>query len=225
MKGRGMSSKLAYPVLLLSWLLAAQAPAKLAAGELKPTLGQKGRLLLDETFAGDALPKGWSNKTGTLRVADGILHASQKKGERLCLFSCVQPLQDAAIQVDFKFDGARGINVGLNPSPGETKKRGHLFSVMITPAMWNITQHQDRLDPNSKVTVLASAPATFDQGKWYTLLIETKGKEVVAQIEGKKPLRAASEDFRVKKPGIEFRVAGPDSGDACFDNLRVWELK
>ncbi len=196
-----------------------------AAGGLEPILGKKGPLLLEEKFAGAALPKGWSSKAGGLRVADGSLRASQKNNERLCLFSRVQPMQDAAIQIDFQFDGARGINVGLNPSPGESKKRGHLFSVMITPAMWNITRHQDRRDPKSKVTVLASAPEKFERGKWYTLLLETRGDDVVAQVEGKKPLRAANKDFRVKKPGIEFRVAGRDGGEARFDNLRVWELK
>jgi hypothetical protein len=191
----------------------------------EPVLGQKGMLLLGEGFDGDVLPGGWNTHSGRLRVTDGVLRASQEKGERLCLFSCARPMKDAAIRIDFKFDGARGINVGLSPSPGETRKRGHLFSVMITPPMWNITRHQDRLDPDSKVAVLASAAETFEQGRWYTLLVETRGDYVVAQVEGKKPLRVVGEGFRVKKPGIEFRVAGRGGGDACFDNLRVWELE
>ena len=70
-----------------------------------------------------------------------------------------------------------------------------------------------------------SATETFEQGKWYTMLLENKGDDVVARIEGKKPLRASSKDFRAKKPGIEFRVLGRDEGEIGFDNLRVWELK
>ena len=72
---------------------------------------------------------------------------------------------------------------------------------------------------------MASAAETFEPGRWYTLLVETKGDNVVAQVNGKKPLKAASKDFRVKKPGIEFRVSGPDGGEVSFDNLRVWELR
>ena len=197
------------------------------ASDLEPILGKKGRLLREEKFDGDTLPTGWSIKSGGVRVADGALHAGQKKERdgRLCLFNCAQPMQDAAIQIDFKFGGRGGLNVSVNPSPGELTKHGHLFSVMITPSMWNITEHNDKSDRNSRSKALASAPETFEPGRWYTLLLENKGDEVLARVEGKKPLRAASKDFRVKKPGIEFRVAGRDNEEVSFDNLRVWELK
>lgn len=192
---------------------------------LEPTLGKKGRLLLEETFDGDALAKGWTGKTGGLSVAGGVLHASMKSADgRLGLFNREQPMQDAAIQIDFKFAGARGINLSCNPSPGELSKHGHLFSIMITPRMWNITEHNDKSDPTSMSKALASASVNFEPGKWYTLLVECKGGEVVARVEGKEPLRASSKDFRVKKPGLEFRVSGRDGDEVLFDNLRVWEL-
>jgi hypothetical protein len=134
-------------------------------------------------------------------------------------------MQDVAIQIDFKFGGRGGINVSVNPSPGELNKKGHLFSVMITQAVWNITEHHHKADRNSRSKALASAPETFEPGRWFTLLVENKGDEVVAQVEGKKPLRASSKDFQVKKPGIEFRVLGRENMEINFDNLRVWELR
>jgi acetyl esterase/lipase len=198
-----------------------------SATHIEPTLGKKGRLLLEETFDGDTLSKGWTGKTGGLRVADGTLHTSQnkKKDGRLCLFNREQPIQDALIQIDFKFVGARGINISCNPSPGELSKHGHLFSVMITQRMWNITEHNDKSDPSSRSKALSSASANFEPGKWYTLLVECRGDDVVARVEGTEPLRATSKDFRMKKPGIEFRVSGRDGEEVLFDNLRVWELK
>jgi len=213
------------PLPLVATMLALYV-VPLAAADLEPPLGAKGKLLLEETFDGDALPKGWHIKAGGLRVANGALRANQDKAAgRLGLFNCELPMQDAAIQLDFKFDGAQGLNVSCNPSPGELMKKGHLFSVMITPRMWNITEHNDKSDRSSQSKALASAPVTFAQGKWYTLLLEFKGDDVVARVEGKTPLQAASKDFRVKKPGIEFRVLGRDNTEVCFDNLRVWELK
>jgi len=200
--------------------------ATVAAADLEPKLGAKGKLLLEENFDASTLPKGWTIKNGSVRVAEGALLASQnKEAGRLCLFNCEQPMQDAAIQIDFRFDGARGVNVSVNPSPGELTKHGHLYSVMITPAMWNITEHNDKADRNSRSKALASAQVRFEQGRWYTLLIENKGSEVVARIDGQEPLRATSPDFRVKKPGIEFRAIGPTGEEVSFDNLRVWELK
>ena len=200
--------------------------APLTAAELEPTLGRKGRLLLEEEFDGQTLPKGWIVKAGKLRVADGTLRASQdREAGKLGLFSREQPMQDVVIQIDFKFDGARGINVSVNPSPGELTKHGHLYSVMISPRMWNITEHNDKSDRKSQSRALASARETFDQGRWYRLLIENKGGDVVAHVEGKQPLRASSPDFKVKKPGLEFRVSGRDNEEASFDNLKVWELE
>ena len=212
---------------LTAALLVVFSAAPLAAADLEPTLGKKGRLLLEEDFDGDTLPQGWSIKSGEVRVAGGTLHARQKKERdgRLCLFNCVQPMQDVAIQIDFKFGGRGGINVSVNPSPGELNKKGHLFSVMITQAVWNITEHHHKADRNSRSKALASAPETFEPGRWFTLLVENKGDEVVAQVEGKKPLRASSKDFQVKKPGIEFRVLGRENMEINFDNLRVWELR
>ena len=207
-------------------LLPALWGATALAADLEPKLGTKASLLLEEKFDADSLPKGWAIKNGKVRVAEGALRASQdKEAGRLCLFNCEQPMQDAAIQIDFKFDGARGINISANPSPGELNKHGHLYSVMITQAMWNITEHNDKSDRKSQSKSLASAPERFEPGKWYTLLLETKGDEVVAQVDGKRPLRASSPDFHVKKPGIEFRAIGPTGAEVSFDNLRVWELK
>ncbi len=192
----------------------------------QPILGKKGLLLLHETFDGNELSKGWTGKTGGLQVADGTLHASQNRSDgRLGLFNREQPMQDAVIEIDFQFSGARGINVSCNPSPGELRKHGHLFSVMITPRMWNITEHNDKSDQNSRSKALATASAKFESRQWYTLILEFKGDDVIARVEGKEPLRASSKDFGVKKPGIEFRVSGGDGEEVLFDNLKVWELR
>lgn len=206
-------------------------PAKPGSAEpattgLQSTLGKRGALLLEETFDGSALASGWNGKTGGLSVSGGVLHASMKSADgRLGLFNRTVPMQNAAIAIDFQFAGARGINISCNPSPGELNKHGHLFSVMITPRMWNITEHNDKSDPSSTSQALTSAPASFVTGQWYHLLLETKGDHVIASIEGKEPLRASSKDFGVKKPGIEFRVSGRDGEEVLFDNLRVWELE
>jgi hypothetical protein len=196
------------------------------AADLAPQLGTKGKVLLEEKFDGPAVPKGWGVNTGALAIQDGALRTSEKAADKhIGAFRYRLPVQDCAVQVDFRFDGGRIFNLGFDPAPGELKKKGHLFSVTVNPAQWTLIEHKDKADPNSKNKTHASAKTKFEPGKWYTLLVESKGDTVVAQITGKEPLRATSKNFHVKKPGLVFRMGGKDTDAITFDNVKVWELK
>ncbi|HEY1109083.1 MAG TPA: hypothetical protein VGE76_10640, partial [Opitutaceae bacterium] len=128
------------------------------------------------------------------------------------------------IQVDVKLDGANTFNLGFDPSPGQLKKKGHLFSVVIAKGTWSLVEHVDKADPNSKNKVHARAATTFPKGEWFTLVLEVKGSDVIARVAGKDPLRATAPDFHVKKPGLVFRVGGKGDHAALIDNVKVWEL-
>jgi hypothetical protein len=208
-------------VTLAVTLLASSA---LSAGPT-PTLGKKGKLLLEETFEDSALPKGWTKNTGVISVGGGVLHASQLASENhIGAFRKLLPLQDCAIQLDFKFAGGTAFQVGFDPAPGELKKKGHLFALAITPEGWTLTENIDKSDPNSKNVVHAKAATKFAPGQWFTLLVEVKGNDVVARVEGKEPLRASAKDFHVKKPGLVFRAGGKDGQEVLLDNVKVWAL-
>lgn len=196
------------------------------AAELETKLGKQGALLMEEKFDGIELPKNWNRNNGKLSVTNGVLKISEVAADmHAAAFRRPLPLQNAAIQVKFRFAGAKMFHLGFDPAPGELKKKGHLFSVIITPANWSITEHNDKSDPNSKNKVLAKATASFEVGKWYELLLEVKGDDVLAQISGLEPLRATSKDFQVKKPGLVFRTGGKDADEVHLDEVRVWELK
>lgn len=211
---------------LLLAFVAALATFSCPAADLEPKLGKKGALLLEEKFEGKELPKNWNRNTGKLTVADGVLKASEVAADmHAAAFRRPLPLQDAAILVKFRFEGAKMFHVGFDPAPGELKKKGHLFSVILTATGWNITEHNDKDDPKSTNKALAKAAATFEKGRWYELLLEVKGDDVLAQIGGLEPLRATSKDFHVKKPGLVFRTGGKDRDEVQIDEVRVWELK
>lgn len=196
------------------------------AADLTPTLGTLGGKLLDEIFSGPEVPKGWNANTGTLRVKDGVLLAAEKSSDmHIGAFRHRLAMQDCAIQIDFKLGGVRVINLGFDPAPGELKKKGHLLSVTINKTGWSIIEHNDKADPASKTKTHAKAGTEFKPATTYTLLLECKGDNVVAQIAGKEPLKAAAPDFHVKKPGLVFRMGGPDGQEAAFDNVKVWALK
>lgn len=196
------------------------------AADLSPQLGTLGDKLLEETFSSPELPKGWNANTGTLRVVDGALLAAEKSSDKhIGAFRHPLPLQDCAVQIDFKLGGARVINLGFDPAAGELKKKGHLLSVVISKGGWSIIEHNDKANPESKTKTHAKAATPFDPATTYTLLLECKGDNVVAQVNGKEPLKASAPDFHVKKPGLVFRVGGPDAQEVAFDNVKVWSLK
>jgi hypothetical protein len=198
----------------------------LAARALEPLLGQRGPLLLDEKFDGAALPKGWAKNTGELAVSDGVLHASElPANNHVGAFRKALPLQDCAVQLDFRLEGATTFHLGFDPAPGQLKKQGHLFSVILTEKAWTITEHNDKADPKSRNIVHARGATSFPRGQWFTLLLEMKGNNLVAQIAGQPPLRATAQDFHVKKPGLVFRVGGKAGQEVLIDNVKVWELK
>ncbi|KAF0181200.1 MAG: putative secreted protein [Limisphaerales bacterium] len=211
---------------LLLVFVSAFAAFSSPAAELEPKLGKQGALLMEEKFDGKELPKNWNRNAGKLTVAEGVLKASEVAADKhAAAFRRPLPIQDAAIGVKFRFEGAKMFHVGFDPAPGELKKQGHLFSLIITPAGLSITEHNDKSDPKSTNKALAKRVATFEKGRWYELLLEVKGDDVLAQIAGMEPLRATSKDFHVKKPGLVFRTGGKDTDEVHLDEVRVWELK
>ncbi|TDU71054.1 hypothetical protein EI77_02172 [Prosthecobacter fusiformis] len=196
------------------------------AADLEPVLGKKGALIKQETFDGPDVPKGWVANTGSLRIAEGKLHAAEKSSDKhIGAFRHRLPLQDCAVQMDFKLGSMRIINLGYDPAPGELKKKGHLFSVVVTPESWSIIEHNDKANPESKTKKLATANTNFDPETTYTLLLECKGNDVIAHVTGKDSLKATAPDFHVKKPGLVFRMGGKDGQEAIIDNVKVWALE
>jgi hypothetical protein len=217
-----------HPIRLFTATCFVALSATIARAEAPlPQLGTYGKVLLDEKFESLELPPNWNRNTGALRVEAGALVASERAADKhVGAFRYPLPLQDCAVQVDFRFDaGSKLLNLGFDPAGGELKKQGHLFSVVVTPQSWSLIEHPDKSAPQSKNKVLATAKTTFEAGKWHTLLLENKGDEVIVQVVGKEPLKGTSPDFHVKKPGLVFRMSGPDDEAVRFDNIRVWELK
>ena len=210
-------------VLLLA-LLTTALPC--LGADIEPTLGKKGALLEHQTFDGPEVPKGWAANTGSLRIVEGKLHAAEKSSDKhIGAFRHRIALQDCAVQMEFKLGPMRIINLGYDPAPGELKKKGHLFSVVVTPKNWSLIEHNDKSNPESKTKTHATAKTDFDSETTYTLLLECKGNDVVAHVTGKEPLKASAPDFHVKKPGLVFRMGGKDGQEVVMDNVKIWALE
>lgn len=214
------------PLATLALCASLALSAAFAAPDAEPTLGKRGKLLLEEKFESPEIPPGWNRNTGELAIAGGALRSREIEADKhAAAFRKPLPLQDCLIQVDVKLDGANTFNLGFDPAPGQLKKKGHLFSVVIAQGTWSLVEHIDKADPASKNKVHARAAVEFPKGEWFTLVLEVKGNNVVARVEGKEPLKATAPDFHVKKPGLVFRVGGKGEHAALIDNVKVWELR
>lgn len=181
-------------------------------------------LVVDESFDTD-LGKKWHINTGKWVVTDGVLRAAEVKADKHSAAArrAVES-ENAVYQFRFRFvNDGKSFHFGFDPKKGELEKKGHLFSVIVTPRSWNITKHVDKNrrdeDPNE---VLDSAKTTFELDRWYTLRVTTWETSVKAMIDGKVVLTASHATFNVKKPTLVFRCIGDG---VEIDDIQVWRQK
>lgn len=196
------------------------------AADSTTTLGTRGKLLFEEKFEGNQLPRGWIRTVGAIALSDGALRLNEMAADKHAgAFRKPLAVQNVAVQFDFKFEGAKFLHIGFDPVAGQVKKKGHLYSVVVSRDAWSIVEHPDKSTPGSRPVNHALAKAELKPGKWYTLLLENKGSQVVVHMDGRELLKANSSDFAAKKPGLVFRVGSSDTDAVFVDNIRVWELE
>ncbi|NNC89094.1 MAG: hypothetical protein HKN82_11600 [Akkermansiaceae bacterium] len=203
------------PVLLGAALL---VPGILAAGPAPAN----SKIVLADDFARAELGPGWHVNNGEWKIADGVLHIREQPADKHAA-SGRRTVETGNAVYELKFrlgENCRAFHFGFDPAKGQLQKKGHLFSVIITPDSWKIMKHVDKArrkeDPNE---TLATAKTAFETGKWYTLRVTTWGPAVKATIDGGAPLEATHPTFGVRKPTLVFRCVGDG---VEVDDITVW---
>lgn len=171
-------------------------------------------------FSAPQRPKTWGVNFGHWEVEDGRLICRQLKADGHAAASRWRvPFTDAVVDARLRFRGARGFHIGCDPAPGSLDKKGHLYSVVLTPGKVQIKRHRDKSDANSREAVLAEGrlPEVTDDG-WLALQIRSEGNRVIVRIEGMEELSAEDPTFGVAKPTVVFRTIG---GDVELDEVKV----
>lgn len=206
-------------------LLATFACLLLTASVIAGEPPANSELAVDDSFDRKELGEEWHVNTGEWTIADGVLRAREIPAENHSAAARrTVETKNAVYELRFRFvEDARGFHFGFDPAKGELKKKGHLFSVIVTPASWKIMKHVDKARreeaPNE---TLAEQKTEFERGKWYSLRVTTWQTHVTARIDGKEPLKASHETFGVKKPTLVFRCLG---NGVEIDDLKVWKQK
>lgn len=184
--------------------------------DLKPTVLQLGKPALEESFS-DPLGKTWRVVKGDWTVTDGVLVGQEKKSdEHAAVLNCQLPNRDSAIAFSFKLSGTQSFNLSFNHA------KGHLFRVIVNPKGLSISKDKDKKDPDSKVIALGHTAAKFKQDQWYTMLVEVKGPQVVAQVDDGTIVKGSHAELDTDKPNYRFVMRG---ATLQLDDVRVFLAK
>jgi hypothetical protein len=227
----------------LSILFAFCAATLVAEDQPATLMTTRGKLLASENFDKPLAPftgkpvgfasgfTGWRyysgatpGKGGSWEQVDGVFKGVENpEAHHPATASFGIQFKDAIIQCDFRLEDAPA-NGRLYRSifVKATDAKDYVCALFATAGSFNALAYDDsRSDPKSKQRekfppVRAAVPVKL--GEWHTAVLEIKGEELVATVDGKSvtvnsPLLAAD------KHSVMLGVAT----EASFRNFRVWE--
>jgi len=208
------------------------------------------RILLDESFSGEALPKPWKpgGRNNSFSIVDGVLRgvAAADDGHGPSMGVPIEG-HDLVLEFDLKF-ARRGYFLCLIDGDSQFAGQAHLLRFAATKTQVQLMQ--DRGDPVSKreqkeardrnggeripatraqladpafyrIERLARHAATAADGKWHHVVIELRGNRVTAGFDDTK-MSATGTVLDEKKSRLVFLVG--QTGDIRIDNVKLRSL-
>lgn len=200
------------------------AYTQLHAADPKTLMTERGKLLLSEDFSkpiaaakaekGKPAAAGWRMAKGKWETVDGALKGIELKEDKHGAVARY-PLEfkDVVIQYDVRVDGCRMTTLSIN----DTKE--HVCRVLINKDGFTAQKDDHDHDGPDKALKFGTQKIEIKPGDWKTVVLEIKGQEMVAHIDGK-AIAGAHELIATAKANLGFTVGGES---ASFRNLRVWE--
>lgn len=200
-----------------------------AAAELKPLLAQPDQVVLQDDFskAGPLEKTHWEARQGTQwAIAEGVLlgrpssaefRAKRKNhfGYEPRISSPATPAQCIA-QFSVRFSGGSETAIAPFIELGHHICRLHLTKNGV-----------EMLADHESVKVAEAREFKLEPGKWYHVLAEMKGEEVVVQFADGPTLYAKHAIFAkpAESGGNGLGIAGPKDGSVELDNVTLWSVK
>ena len=215
-------------------------------------IAQKKEVLFSDDFEGAAPAKVWHKVVPTFAVEKGALKGTQTRDKNIpaeggkpavtahaAVHGLEIPTKDSVVEVKIKFEGATMIDVEFDDRKYTGAHYGHICRAQVRLTGVTIIDERDgsmrndiyaMKDPAQKAErakLLAGRSATFpaklEQGKWYTLVVETVGDTMRVTIDGKPAGFLKSSGIgHATKSKIELGVAGKDG---YFDDIKVWNAE
>ena len=217
---------------ILACLILVSTLAKTYA--LEPLISAKGELLFEDQFDNSEMRSEWRILHGTRwKIVDGTLfgipstkefqasresHAGTTPSMLLDVVA-----RDLILEMSVKISGELdSAHLGYNEGPTQTTS-GHVFRLIVDVERGTALQrdkHSQIEDDENQVLDYSDWKPQRDE--WITVLIETQGEEVVAQVMGGPTLRMRDARLNVPKRSGNLKARGGE-GAITYDNVRVWE--
>ncbi len=192
-------------------------PASMDSGPitLMTMISTPGAVLFQDDFAAATLPRAWRDGKGTWTVESGAIRGSEVPAEmHPAGIAHDMAVHNFIIELKFKLDTSSGISVMINEA-GPV----HNCRIGIRPSMLAVYRTTG-YGPTTSNTVLGTKRVTLDPQRWYTLLVEVVGNQMVAQLDtGDVARGTAPSGIDVDHTSVTLQV---DNGSALFDDVRVW---
>ena len=196
------------------------AVARAVLGRLQ--LSPRGKLLFSDEFSGDTLGPGWVEAgkpgVGSWEVAGGLATAWTQPGEigstgRRHLID----YHDAIFEFSFRTDGAEAISI----SPTDMDRNLNLARFYLFKDSIALRARQPSESGALAVGTLDRLATTVEPGKWHKVILEVRGKRVIAQLDDKPPIAGETPVMDVDKYSFCLLVQGKKTS---FDYIRVYEV-
>lgn len=179
----------------------------------KTLMTTRGQVLFADPFQSDTFKSLWDSHGGDWSVVDNTLRSGDSAGgghhpqivHRL-------KMKDVVVQCRFRLDGANWMGFSFGD-------KEHILRVMINKEQFEVVK-MSGTGATTKGERLDRQAMKWEPGRWYTMLIEWHGAEVVAQVDDQFVLYGSSETVNVEKSSILLINGG---SHAWFDDLTIWE--
>ncbi|WP_435017201.1 hypothetical protein TA3x_004796 [Tundrisphaera sp. TA3] len=236
--------------LALGLLVAAPALAADRPPVPASPIAEKKELLFSDDFEAAEPAKVWRTVVPAFAFEGGTLKGTQARdkdvpGEggkpAIRAHAAVQgleiPTRDSVVEARIRFDGATMIDVEFDDRTFKGSHYGHICRAQVRPNGVTLIDERDggmrndiyamKQDPARRAEVAklvagrsVTYPAKIEQGRWYTLVVETVGDEMRVTLDGQPAGYLKSSGIaHATKSKIELGVGGKDGR---FDDLKVW---
>jgi hypothetical protein len=208
----------------------------LAEVPLQPLAG-KGELIFADSFDRKEVGE-WQNVIPTFSIQDGMLRGEQTRADHGAVGRIARPMKDVIVEFKFQLDGSTGFNAVFDDKTYRGSHAGHICRVAFAPKQLRLGDDKEgimrndifeqRKDPARKAAADQSiadrnsvTAASFEPGKWYSVVIEIIGDQMRVSVDGAPRAYLKSSGIgHPTKSSFHFTVPGKG---VLFDEVKIWK--